>query len=61
MGLRWPEETESIRGSTARVESCRRGGGDVNFKKVSWPNGCVYDRSMEELAGSDGVMGLRGI
>ena len=51
-----------IRGSTARVESLSKsGGGGVNFKKFPWPNGCVYDRSMEELAGSDGVMGLRGI
>ena len=63
VGLRWLEETESIRGSTARVESLSKsaGGGGVNFKKFPWPNGCVYDRSMEELAGSDGVMGLRGI
>ena len=27
MGLRWLEETESIRGSTARVESLSKSGG----------------------------------
>ena len=59
MGLRWLEETESIRGSTARVESLSKSGGGVNFKKFSLPDGCVYVRGTEEVAGSDGVMGLR--
>ena len=29
--------------------------------KFSWPDGCVYARGTEEVAGSDGVMGLRSI